>query len=426
MNSQIVRGVQVKTIQTDQFKNNTIIINFSIPSHYANFPKLALLADLLENASNKYPGELLVSQKLSELYGASYGVTVLRYGDQHTLRVRLTLPDDQYVSGNPDLMAQGFAFLKEMIENPFQRDGAFDADYFRIHQTNLSHYLASIPDNKEFYATLKLQSLYYGKDRDHGSYLLGDAESINALDPKGLFSFYQTFMAQARIVILVAGKIDSQSVLTLARQFSFSNQPRQTELGLFVKARESDMVVTGRDQFAGSQSILELGYRLPIYFGSDQYFAAMVFDQLFGVSTRSLLFTNVREKASLAYDIHSSYNSLAGMLTVQAGIDPQNLEKVSKTIAEQLHQAAGGHYSDDLLAGVKRSMIDQHRSQSDYLATVVERRYFAEISGIDISDKQWEDSVNRISKADISKVADQVDIQAEYVLESQEAADEDD
>ncbi|WP_225429768.1 hypothetical protein [Lentilactobacillus parafarraginis] len=32
MNSQIVRGVQVKTIQTDQFKNNTIIINFSIPS----------------------------------------------------------------------------------------------------------------------------------------------------------------------------------------------------------------------------------------------------------------------------------------------------------------------------------------------------------------------------------------------------------
>lgn len=186
MNSQIVRGVQVKTIQTDQFKNNTIIINFSIPSHYANFPKLALLADLLENASNKYPGELLVSQKLSELYGASYGVTVLRYGDQHTLRVRLTLPDDQYVSGNPDLMAQGFAFLKEMIENPFQRDGAFDADYFRIHQTNLSHYLASIPDNKEFYATLKLQSLYYGKDRDHGSYLLGDAESINALDPKGV------------------------------------------------------------------------------------------------------------------------------------------------------------------------------------------------------------------------------------------------
>jgi predicted Zn-dependent peptidase len=139
-----------------------------------------------------------------------------------------------------------------------------------------------------------------------------------------------------------------------------------------------------------------------------------------------LLFTNVREKASLAYDIHSSYNSLAGMLTVQAGIDPQNLEKVSKTIAEQLHQAVGGHYSDDLLAGVKRSMIDQHRSQSDYLATVVERRYFAEISGIDISDEQWEDSVNQISKADISKVADQVDIQAEYVLESQEAADEDD
>ncbi|MFT8386393.1 MAG: hypothetical protein ABF490_09335 [Lentilactobacillus hilgardii] len=71
MNIQIAQGVDLKIIQTSQFKNNTIVFNFSIPSNYKNFAKLALLADLLENASLKFPSEMLVSRKLSEMFGAS-------------------------------------------------------------------------------------------------------------------------------------------------------------------------------------------------------------------------------------------------------------------------------------------------------------------------------------------------------------------
>lgn len=82
---QIANGVQLQVVPTKKFKNTKVVINFTFPTNHRNFAKLALLAELLENASAKYNSEMLVSRKLSEMFGASYGVSVLRYGNQHTL-----------------------------------------------------------------------------------------------------------------------------------------------------------------------------------------------------------------------------------------------------------------------------------------------------------------------------------------------------
>lgn len=424
MEYQVANGVKLRTIHTTKFKNTKILINLTFPAHSQNYGKLAMLAELLQNCSAKYHSELLVSRQLSRMYGASYGVTVLRYGNQHTLQIKISFPNDKYLPSKERLMTEILEFLEEMIEKPYISGVGFNQAYFEIHQNNLVNYLNSIADNKEYYAVLKLQKLYYPNDPDHGNFLLGSGREISELDSKSLYSFYQQVMKTSAITILVAGEIDDQEVLRGVEHFRYFVDRPVTKYELRVMPQPVESLQSASEKIDGSQSILNVGYELPVYFGDEEYFPAVIFNQLFGSSTRSLLFTNVREKASLAYDIHSSYNSLAGIVTVQAGIDYQNEQQVLELIPAQITKLLHGDYSDQLMDGVKQSMINQHRSEADHLSAVIEKRYIQQIMNIDYPDTVWEERINSVTKDDIKKIAAKVKLRAIFALNSQGANNE--
>ncbi len=120
----------------------------------------------------------------------------------------------------------------------------------------------------------------------------------------------------------------------------------------------------------------------------------------------------------MAYDIHSSYNSLVGMASVQAGIDYKNEERVTEMVAEQLKQMIDGHYSDELLEGVKQALINQHRSEADHLSALIEKQYVQQIMGFSLSDADWESQVEAVNREQISEVAKQMSLRAVYQLNS--------
>lgn len=197
---------------------------------------------------------------------------------------------------------------------------------------------------------------------------MGNQQEMGQISSPELYTFYRHVLATAKISILVGGDLPEADVLKGFKQFESFNDRTPADYQLRVHPAPIAEVQRGAKNIEGSQSVLSIAYELPIYFGDEDYFPAVIFNQLFGGSSRSLLFTNVREKHSLAYDIHSSYNSLVGMDSVQAGIDFQNEEQVTQMVADQLQQMVDGHYSDELLDGVKHALINQHRSEADHLA----------------------------------------------------------
>ncbi|APR08681.1 Peptidase M16 inactive domain protein [Lentilactobacillus parabuchneri] len=418
MEFEIAKDVHLTTIPTTKFKNSKIVMNFTFPAHHENYAKLALLAELLENCSAQYDSELLVSRQLSKLYGASFGVTVLRYGNQHTLQVSITFPNDKYLPEGEVLTPQILAFLREMIENPFIDGDHFNDAYFEIHQKNVLNYLDSIADNKEFFSTLELQRLYYPNDPDHGHFLMGNKAEMAQITAKSLYDFYKSVLASAKVTILVAGDLSEQAVIDGFKDFDSFSDRAQAPYELRVIPKPIDQVQEDTKFIEGSQSVLSMAYELPIYFGDGLYFAAVIFNQLFGGSSQSLLFANVREKRSLAYDIHSSYNSLVGMDSVQAGIDYQNEQEVISMVNQQLEQLSAGNFSDALLDGVKEAMINQHRSEADHLGALIEARYVQQIMQSDLSDEQWEAQIQGVNRDQISQVAKQLRLRAIYQLNS--------
>lgn len=418
MRYEIAKGIRLTTIPTTKFKNSKLIINFTFPAEHQNYAKLALLAELLENCSAQYNSELLVSRQLSKMYGASFGVTVLRYGNQHTLQVSVTFPNDKYLPPKSELTKEILAFLKEMIEDPFVDGDQFDQEYFHIHQSNMINYLDSIQDNKEFFSMLELQRLYYPNDPDHGHFLMGNQQEMEQISSPELYVFYRHLLATAKVSILVGGDLPEADVLSGFKQFRSFTDRTPADYHLRVHPAPVDQVQRSAKNIEGSQSVLSIAYELPIYFGDEGYFPAVIFNQLFGGSSRSLLFTNVREQNSLAYDIHSSYNSLVGMDSVQAGIDFQNEDQVTQMVADQLQQLVDGNYSDELLDGVKHALVNQHRSDADHLGSLIEKQYIQQILEFRISDSDWETQVINVTRDQITAVAKQMSLRAIYQLNS--------
>ncbi len=62
----------------------------------------------------------------------------------------------------------------------------------------------------------------------------------------------------------------------------------------------------------------------------------LMYNGVLGGYPHSKLFTNVREKASLAYYASSRFDGHKGILTIQSGIEMANYEKAVDIIRKQL------------------------------------------------------------------------------------------
>jgi predicted Zn-dependent peptidase len=76
------------------------------------------------------------------------------------------------------------------------------------------------------------------------------------------------------------------------------------------------------------------------------YYAAILFNEIFGGSPASKLFMNVRERLSLCYYCSSHYDSYFGNMTVSSGVDGANAELAKREILAQLEDMKAGKISD--------------------------------------------------------------------------------
>jgi len=85
-------------------------------------------------------------------------------------------------------------------------------------------------------------------------------------------------------------------------------------------------------------------------------FKSLLYNIILGSSANSLLFQNVREKASLAYSIKSVYVKQKANIFIRAGIEIENYEKAVNIIKEQLEKMRKGEFSDDDLKSAKENV----------------------------------------------------------------------
>ena len=110
-----------------------------------------------------------------------------------------------------------------------------------------------------------------------------------------------------------------------------------------------------------NQGKLGIGFRTD----SQDVPATMVMNAMFGGTSNSKLFLNVREKLSLCYYAGSAYHRAKGLLTVSSGIEAANYDRAVSEIMAQLEALRQGDWEAWEFAGAKSALRNSFLSLED-------------------------------------------------------------
>ena len=418
MQVQIVPGVTLDFIASKQFKTSRINLTFVTAAVSKKTVALrTLIANMLEVSSQKYPNQKAISDQLAFLYGATFGTSVNRRGNLHLVNFEMRVVNDHYLKEKQQLLTEAIDFLQELIFNPLVTNQAFDQTMFTLQQKNLIAYLESIKDNKQAYALQKLQQAYF-EDPVHQIPPYGDKENLAALTAAECYAYYQEMLAHDEVIITLSGDFASDEVLAAIAQLKFT--PRTVgKYQLTYKQTARNKLVAYEEQQDLNQSKLDLAYHFPVEYRGKYHYAALVFNALFGGSALSKLFTNVREKASLAYYANSSFDSLRQVLFVQTGIQADKKQQVLDLIEQQLAALVAGNVEAQLLANIKQELITDYEIRQDSQATALIQATMDQLSQSKVTASEWKAAIMAVSVADVQAVAALAKLEVSYFLKGQ-------
>lgn len=106
-----------------------------------------------------------------------------------------------------------------------------------------------------------------------------------------------------------------------------------------------------------TQGKLTLGFRTGITAWDGDYPALALFNAIYGGTTTSKLFMNVREKLSLCYYASSGLMKYKGIMLVSSGVEFDKFQAAREEIMAQFLACREGKFDDQELAGARASVV---------------------------------------------------------------------
>lgn len=169
-----------------------------------------------------------------------------------------------------------------------------------------------------------------------GRDVAGNKESVAAITRDMMLNYFQGQYLPDNIVVSIAGNIQHQEIVTAISQILGNWTNRQPHSGYLPYEEQPGLrlQVETRDT---EQAHLCLA--LPgLSFLHPKRFTLDLLNVILGEGMSSRLFTEIRDKQGLTYNIHSYVTHFldSGSITVYAGLEPKNLRVAIKAILEQL------------------------------------------------------------------------------------------
>ena len=410
----IVEGVNLHLLKNEKFKTNHITFRFSGEFDRKTVARRVLVAQILATANATYPTAQKFREKLSDLYGASLSTNVSTKGLVHIVDVDIVFVKDRFVMTGEKILEEVIDFLKEILFSPLISIAQYQAKLFDLEQKNLISYLKSDKEDHFYSSQLELKNLFYDNSTLQIS-RYGQEELVLAENSYTVYQEFQKMLKQDYLDIFILGEFNDYRMLQLLNQFPLES--RQKTLNFNYNQPYSNIKKEKIEKKDIRQSVLQLGYHLPVTYSNDDYFSLLLFNAVFGAFTHSKLFTELREKEGLAYLIGSQFDIFTGLLNVYAGIDRENRNKVLHLVNKQLHYIKIGRFSSDLINQSKIILKTNRLLLVDYAKSEIEYEYNKNHLEKSYDTITWIDKIDTVSKEDIKKVATTIKLQALYFLE---------
>ncbi|MFA9413865.1 MULTISPECIES: EF-P 5-aminopentanol modification-associated protein YfmF [unclassified Streptococcus] len=415
---QIVDGVYLHVVQTEKFKTNHLTCRFSADVSKVNKARRALVAQMLATATSDYPSPRLLRQKLAELYGAGLSTKVTTKGLVHLVDLDLSAVGSEFALGGEDTVNELMALLRSILFNPLRTVEQYQTSIFDMEKANLINYLEADKEDIFYYSDLELDQLYFTHNSlKQSSY--STPEQVAKENSYTAFQEFQRMLREDRIDIFLVGKIDEYKILQGLHQLPFS--PRQVSLNYQYQQDLTNITREKLETKQANQSVLDLAYHVPSVYGGEDYASLLVANGLLGLFPHSLLFTELREKAGLAYTISSHLEPFQSVLKIQTGIDRDQRQRVMQLVTKQLHALKSGRFTSDLVKKTKKMLVNSAALSEDYAKSLIELAYNRSVFGEKAKTlSEFQQEVQAVSKQDIVRLANKIKLQAVYFMEGEQ------
>ena len=417
---EIKTGIKLHTIKTEKFKTNLISVFLSMPITRENVTKNALISSILRRGSMNMPTLLEISKTLEEMYGASFDNGIDKTVDNQILKFYIETINDNYIPHNGENMLKtSIEKLLEIVFNPLIKDGGFNEDYVKQEKENIKRIIKGKTDNKAMYATERcIEEMY--KNEPFGLYKYGYIEDLENIDAKNLYKYYKKMISTCKIDIFISGNVDEQTAEILKENENIKKlqerKPKTTfEVSKKEKVEEKEII----EQMDVTQGKIVIGMDLTLE-DIKQKYDAIVYNAILGGTANSKMFQEVREKASLAYSAGSTYLRYKGNIFIKCGIEIKNYKKALEIIRKQLKDMQNGIFTDEDIENAKKSIISGIRSIDDEQDTEITYFFGQELTNEKISTEKYIKNIDQVSKEDIIKIANSLQINTIYFLKNKE------
>lgn len=414
-------GVHLTAVQTKKFKSSVLAAHFLTPLSAQDAACNVLVPMVLRRGTAEHPDLETLSAALDELYGGSLEPVVRKKGEAQCVGFVGSFLDDAYTLEGERVLEPAAELLAEVLLRPYTQDGAFCPDYTRQEKDNLIDRIRAQVNDKRQYAVLRLVQLMcqgepYGVDR------LGSEASAAAITGEALWERYQALLSGARVELYFSGSAPFARV-----EAAF----RGALAGL--KGRTADTVSVCRNTLGGgvenprsfedaldvTQGKLAMGLRTDIKVTDAEYPALMLFNAVFGGTTTSKLFLNVREKLSLCYYASSQVEKLKGLMLVSSGVEFDKREAAQSEILAQLEKCRRGEMEPWELEAARRSSVSGLRSLLDSQGRMEDFRLGLAVGGGD-GPEDLAAKLEQVTVDQVAAAARRVRLDSIYFLKGKE------
>lgn len=415
-------GVWLRAVHTTKFKSAYLSLTMLAPLDQDTAAANALVPSVLRRGSAVHPDMESLSAALDELYGGAIEPVVRKKGETQCVGFAASFLDDAYALKGEPVLEPAAALLGELLLTPYTQNGVFCPDYTAGEKANLADRIKGQINDKRTYATHRLTQLMCGEEA-FGVDKLGDEAHVEAITPTSLWQRYQDLLNTAAIEVYYCGSAEfdrvEQALKSALATLPVNEDRAVPDCEIRISAGPEPRIV--EEAMDVAQGKLAMGFRTGGQTCWEEDYPALVMcNAIFGGTTLSKLFMNVREKLSLCYYASSVLEKMKGLILVSSGIEFDKYETARDEILAQLDQVRKGEIEDWELEGARRTLVGGHLSTLDDQARQEEFWLGQAVAGLDDTIEETAAKFESVTREQVAQAAQKLELDTIYFLKGKE------
>ena len=408
-------GVYFSSITDKRYKKNLIAVAFSTQLSEDTATENVIVPVLLTKCNSKLPTYKAFNNKMSRLYASGIGGTAGRQYDLQTISFGAYYLDDIYALSGEKMTGIMTDILIDCLTSPVTENGVFSEKFVELEKkTVIDNIETAINDKRSYAIERAMKTICKGEPASVCSY--GTVEKAKLITPDSAYKAYRRMLETMPCEIICTGCSDfdgGAEKFAAAFEKAGRHDIENTTIALSPVKTQTEEVT---ERLTVNQSKLVLGFKSH----SDDDAALVLLQKIFGGTTSSKLFRNVREKMSLCYYCSAARNDLKGIMLVNSGVENENIEKTKEAVIDQLEEIKNGNFTNEDINFAEMAIKNDFKSVADSAGNV-SNWYFDCIRKNDIITP--EEKLGRylgVSKERIIAAAKSMVLDSVYVLTGNE------